>query len=336
MGKIIVVGDIHLRDKHPYYEQAVDILNSIFSNDSYNNADNTLLFLGDLVEKISASYELIQIYVDLFLNKSKFKSIKILKGNHDSALLRDSNNNITHSTVLSVFTPFSNVEIIDTWKVETIGELKLLFLPHYDHEGTELKPLEEVYSNLHKELTDTFDYAFTHVEDETNHFGTKYCDLSKLHVKQYLNGHIHIENLSTGGRYLGSPGFNSSAEKEKTPYIAIIDIEAKTHKLEKVERLVSYLEVTYPNALPSTDIKYPIYTVFDSIDKQETIDYYSKQIPTFYCRKVFSKLNRNVELITGTDYTEKTILQHFDDYQKSNNVSKSITEVCLKILENIA
>ena len=85
---ILVVGDIHLREKEPYYSQAKDLLHNIF-NSKYNNSETVLLFLGDLVEKINATHELLEVYIDLFVNKSKFNKIKILKGNHDSALLKD-------------------------------------------------------------------------------------------------------------------------------------------------------------------------------------------------------------------------------------------------------
>lgn len=336
-NKIIVVGDIHLRDKNPYYDQAIEILNSIFDNREYNNEKNTLLFLGDLIEKINASFEIVQVYVDLFMNKSKFKMIKILKGNHDSALLKDSNGVITHSTVLSVFTPFSNVEIIDSWKMEKVDNISLLYLPHYDHEGTDKKPLTIVYSELYKELEDkSFDYGFTHVEDETNHFSSKYCDLSKLKVKQYLNGHIHTENVTKGGRFLGSPGFNSYSEKDKTPYIAIIDTNTKDYELIEMPKNIEYIEVNYPDNIPEKkSSKFEVFTVFESIDKQETLNFYSKQRSPFYCRKVYSKKTKAVELITDSEYKEKSILEHFNSYKEANKVKDSIADICRNILEKV-
>lgn len=334
-NKIIVVGDLHLRDKKPYFNQTIHILESIFNNEEYNNPDNILLLLGDLIEKINASYEIVQVYIDLFLNKSKFKIIKILKGNHDSALLKDSNNDITQSTVLSVFTPFKNVEVIDSWGKETIDNIKVLYLPHYDHEGTDKEPLETVYSRLGNEITEEFDYGFTHVEDETSHFGSKFCDLSKLKVKQYLNGHIHTQNITEGGRFLGSPGFNSSSEKDKAPYIAVIDTISKKYELVAVEKYIDYLEVIYPNEPPISKRPYPIYTIFDSLDKEESISFYSKKISPFYCRKVFSKRGKEAELITSSDYKEKNILDYFNDYSIANKLDKDISEICIETLKKV-
>jgi len=331
---ILVVGDLHLREKKPYYEQTLDILNFIFSNKSFNNKETILLLLGDLVERINSTYELVQIYVDYFLNKSNFFSIKILQGNHDCALLRDSYGNISHSTVLSVLKPLPNVEIIDSWKYEKASNelpISLLYLPHYDHEGTDKESMDKVYSNL--KIDNNIDFAFTHVEDETNHFGNKFCDLSNLKVKQFLNGHIHTENLSSGGRYLGAPGFNSSSEANKTPYIAMIDIESKKHKLIEVPKFVEYLTVTYPEKLPESKVKYPIFTIHDSIDKQETLRFYSEQRKDLYVRKVFTKKHKSETLESNSEYEkEDSIKNLFSQYGKDNKVSKDVSDICIDFL----
>ena len=126
----------------------------------------------------------------------------MLTGNHDVANL---------DNVLSIFRPLKNVKVITDWKIIKFYNCNLLMLPHYSHEGTEKLSMVETYSNLYKTVTEEFDYGFSHVEDETQHFSKKFVDVSKLNVKRWLNGHIHNGNAWNGGHYLGSACANSVA-----------------------------------------------------------------------------------------------------------------------------
>jgi hypothetical protein len=320
---LIVVGDLHAREKEPYFSQWKDFITWLFESE-HNNSNNHLLLLGDLVESISVQHELLEMYLHTFLHKSKFKKIYILTGNHDRNY---------ESTLLSVFKPLLNVEVIEKETILQIENCKCLFLPHIENK------LVERYSNL--EYTDTFDYCFHHIEDEDQHFGKSFVDLSYLKINNFLCGHIHTETITKKGHFLGSPTFNSLNEKDKTPYIAIVDCVTKKYELVEVPVWLSYQEVFYPNELPKSNTKYCIYTVYDSIDKEQSIKYYTKQAEEkglqFYCRRVHSKNVKSENLNHGDDYTiiEKSIIEQFSDYEKINKVHTSVADICLAILKKI-
>jgi len=333
MKNLLVVGDLHLQEKEPKYSQTKDFLNWLFTNPEFNTKDNGLIFLGDLVETIDSPHELLELYVDYFLNKSKFSFIKILQGNHDANIA---------SSLLSTFRPLPNVEVITFPSVQNIEGLTCLFLPYYYHENKHITSMRERYSNLYteKEYAGVFDYCFHHTEDETNHYpnSKNYSDLSKLKVNNYLCGHIHSENLSKKGRFLGSPIFNSITEKDKKPLIASIDISSKHYTLIKVPVWLKYYDVTYPDVLPKTDTPYSIFTVHDSLNKEETIKYYIKmaleQGFTFYSRKIFNK--RNTELLVERNIdtsVKKSLLEHFQDYSTINKIDTKIVDVCLEVIK---
>lgn len=321
MNELIVVGDVHLQDSLPKKYQCLDFLEWFFNQD-FNNAKNSVLFLGDLCE-INSSPELYEVYVDYFVNKSKFEKIYLLQGNHDC---------VNQSTILSIFRPLPKVELINSWKKLNYYNTNLLLLPYYNHEGTEMKPMVEVYSNLYETLTDEFDFGFGHIEDDTEHFSKKFCDTSKLNVKTWLNGHIHTASVQKKGHYLGSPTLNSFTESGKIPYIAKINGQTKEYELLEVPKYMEYYEVEYPNRLPKIDTKYGIFLVKNSLDKNITIEEYSKQAKEmgfeFYTRRIQTRKSKEVE-VGDTERTEKLT---FDDFAKSVGLEDSIYDICKEVI----
>lgn len=332
---LIVVGDMHLQDKEPKKSQCLDVLDWIFNSD-FNNPSNTLLMLGDLCE-INSPYELYEIFIDCFENRSRFAKILIIEGNHECA---------NQSTVLSLFRPLKNVEVITEWKAWKYYNCNLLFLPFYNHEGTDKKPMVETYSNLysieyddifsgeHRIMSDTeFDYGFGHIEDDTEHFSKKFCDTSKLKVKTWMNGHIHTANIQNGGHYLGACTLNSSTESGRTPYIAKINGETKEYELIEVPKFLEYYEVEYPNPLPKITIKYGLFLVRNSLDKKVTEEEYSKQAEElgfkFYARKFLSKKSKVLEV----GEVEKTENLTFDDFADSVELDDSVRDICKEVIK---
>ena len=327
MGKLIVVGDIHLQNSLPKKYQAIDFLEWL-SCQEFNNENNDLLLLGDLCE-VNSTFELFGVYVDYFENKFNFNRIVILQGNHDC---------VNQSTILSIFKPLNNVEIITDFEIYNFGkDLKCAMLPHYNHEGTDRISMIERYGNLYKDLNDVeFDYGFGHIEDDTEHFSKKFCDTSKLKVKTWMNGHIHTSNIQNGGHYLGSPILNSSTESGKIPYIASIDLDTKEYELIEVPKFMEYYEVTYPNKIPKIDTKYGLFLVKDSIDKNTTTEEYSKQAKEmgfdFYARRILSK--KAIENIDDSSYNEErdSLESMFNAFSKRNELSNEISDICLNVI----
>jgi hypothetical protein len=332
---ILVVGDLHLNRNSPKYDQVIDFLNWLFLESGYNNEETLLILLGDLVETLDDPSELLEIYIDLFINKSKFNKIKVLKGNHDENM---------NSSFTSALRPLHNVEVIEYYKEDIIEGVKCLFLPYYDHTKIKDIPMYERYSDPNKYMKNyvdsnsNYDYVFHHVEDEQNHYSKKYCDLSWIKTDNWLCGHIHTENVTKGGRILGAPIFNSSTESGKTPYIARIDISTKKYELIKVPIYLEYYSVDYPTDLPEIKTKYAIWTVNESLNKKETIDYYSKQAKEkgyeFYSRRINSK-RMEKKLVEGNkeDTNKKTDIELFEQYAKDNKIDNDIADICRTIIK---
>ena len=324
--KLVVCGDIHLQNKEPKKSNAIDTLNWIFDNEELNNKNNSLLLLGDMCE-VNSPFELYGIFVDLFTNKSSFAKVWIVQGNHDC---------INMSSVLSLFAPLKNVEVIQEWKIIDFYNTKILTLPFYSHEGSTKKPMKDVYSHLYEneEIKDVeFDYCMGHIEDETNHFSSKnFCDLSQLKVKHFLHGHIHTCNLDKGGRYLGSACMNSSTEHGNTKYLAIIDGETKEYELKEIPKFMEYYTVEYPNKLEKPKTRYAIFTVKNALDKNVTLEEYSKQAKElgfeFYTNKILKQRVTEVEI----DNVEKSEKPNFETFAKSVGLSNEVFDICNEVI----
>lgn len=325
--KLIVVGDIHLQNKEPKKSNAIDTLNWIFDNKELNNKNNSLLLLGDMCE-VNSPFELYGIFVDLFTNKSSFAKVWIVQGNHDC---------INMSSVLSLFAPLKNVEVIQEWKIIDFYNTKILTLPFYSHEGSTKKPMKDVYSHLYEneDIKDIeFDYCMGHIEDETNHFSSKnFCDLSQLKVKHFLHGHIHNGNAWNGGHYLGSACANSVAERDIDKKIAIIDGKTKECEFVTLPKFMEYYTVEYPNKLEKPKTRYAIFTVKNALDKNVALEEYSKQAKEmgfeFYTNKVLKQRVTEVEIDDDLEKSEKPT---FEKFAKSVGLSNEVFDICNEVI----
>lgn len=319
--KLVVCGDIHLQNKEPKKSQCLDFLDWLFKQD-FNNENNSLLMLGDLCE-INSPFELFGVFVDYFTNKSKFAKIYLLQGNHDLA---------NQSTILSLFQPLSNIEVITDWKTSNFYNCNLLFLPHYSHEGSDKVSMIECYSNLYKTVTDEFDYGFGHIEDDTQNFSKRYPSTKDLKVKQWMNGHVHTPTIQNGGNYLGSATLNSSTESGDTKYLAIIDGETKEFELKEIPKFMEYYTVEYPNKLEKPKTRYAIFTVKGVLDKNTALEEYSKQAKEmgfeFYTNKVLKQRVTEIEI----DDVEKLEKPTFQKFAKTVGLSNEVFDICNEVI----
>lgn len=325
MHKLVVVGDIHLQKSEPKCSNALDTLDWIFRQD-FNNGDNSLLILGDLCE-VNSLPELYEVYVDYFVNKSSFEQIYILQGNHDC---------VNQSTILSIFRPLPKVKVITSWDIVRFYNCNLLMLPYYNHEGTGLGSMVEVYSHLYEneEIKSTnIDFGFGHLEDATNHFSKKFCDTSKLKVGHWFNGHIHVNDSMNNGNYLGSACMNSVTESGHKRYILEIDGETKEFKHTELPAFMEYYEVEYPNKLEKISTRYGIFLVRNAIDKNLALEEYSRQAEElgfdFYARRV---LRKNVKEVEVSD-TERTERLTFEDFVRSTKLDNDVADACREVVK---
>ena len=337
--KMIVLGDIHhtsKEDSSAKYNQVKDFMDW-FEKSEYNIKDSVLLFEGDLSDK-SIPHSSVNDDIHDFTESRCIANKKvILTGNHEMSLSK--------GYFFNYLNGHKGITIVDKPTSMKFDNINCLLLPHYDYLQSDIKvPMYEYYNNLPEELSkQEYDFTFGHIMDETKSFGKVklYTDLSYIKTGVRLFGHDHTCDAINGGNYLGAVTLNSSNEKGRTPYIAVIDTITKEYKLVEIPKWLDYDEVDYPSDLPKPIAKYTVYTVKSSINKKETIEYYSKQAKErynteFYYNDIEKRKDMNSDVVERKELEQENLIDYFDEMVHEKNivpeVSSLVKEQLLKII----
>lgn len=305
---MLVLGDLHLQENWIKKKQ-VELFFEWLNKQDFIEKEKYIILLGDLFETPIPSSQLVLFYLDLFANKWKDKIIYILQGNHDYNLETNS---------LDFFKFLSNVEVIKDKTEKQIEMKSILFLPYYSHENTNKKVMIDYYTSLEG----NYDYIFGHIEDETQHFGDKYCDLIKLKGKRVF-GHIHTSDIQKGGHYLGSCIKNSSTEKSDQKYLAIINEDLI---LKIIPSFLRYKTVKYGEKLE--DIKeLVLLNVTEAPTKQDAITLYESS--NIKCNKITTVRQHFLETSKIVKNKDKDIWREFCT---EKNLKESVQKICETIL----
>lgn len=191
-------------------------------------------------------------FVERFVNSSRFDRIHIVVGNHDIKR-RDGIVQLAYEFLRDR----PKVRIYDRPTSVTIQDKLCLMLPHYIAEGAEL-PMIENYSSLYKRYREKFDIVVGHFMEESMSFGMTDTirNIDKLSYKHLCLGHLHIR--TNPEIYIGSVYANKINEGDDSRAAWII---ADTKTEERLPVFCDYFTVRYPEALPATNAKVPVYTI---------------------------------------------------------------------------
>lgn len=310
---MVVLGDVHLTDNWIKRQQVKKFFEWL-KKQEFLKKETSIVFLGDLFETPRPYSAEVNVYLNLFINEWSDKSIYILEGNHDCNL---------QENALNFFSYLSNVKVIKELSEITIDDKKCLFLPHYDHEGTDKLPMCKYYSSL----SGTYDYIFAHVMDETQNFGGDFCDLKNI-KGQRLFGHVHTPTVQNSGSYLGSVVKNSSTEKDDQKYLAVIGPEK--YKLVEIPSFMEYETVTFGEE-PKHKDTLVLLNIVDAPTKAEALAFYETKFPEIKCNKVTSKRQRILSTESKDVLTEQDSWNMFCTEKKLDDDVKNI---CSKLLQN--
>lgn len=308
---MLVLGDLHLQENWIKRKQVENFFNWL-NNQEFIKNEKKIILLGDLFEIPTPDSQLVLFYLDLFANKWKDKDIYIIQGNHDYNLETNS---------LDFFKFLDNVEIIKE-KAERQIEMKaILFLPYYSHENTDKKPMTEYYSSIEGK----WDYIFGHIEDDTQHFGNKYCDLSKIKGKKVF-GHIHTPDIQKKGNYIGSCIRNSSTEKNDKKYLALISKD--NFELIEIPVFMEYETVEYGEEI-KTKNNLVMLNVTNAPSRIDAVNFYESKYSNVKINKVITKRQKTLENEKVIKNSDK---DNWDLFCKEKSLSDQVKNICKNII----
>lgn len=331
---LVFMGDIHLRDDKDYFRQVGEDFLEWYKTWEYNTPDNCLCLAGDLVENPLLSGTVAD-YLEKFALYSKFKEVHICVGNHDIRKFNDEN-----QLAYEFFKNFENFHIYEEITKITIDGRRGLILPYYKGSNFYGATMTDYYSNLYnnKLYQEHFDFLLGHFNEDSMMFGgdvTPVRNLDKLDVDKIVLGHIHTRYIRPD-IYIGSVFAGKKGENDSSRAAWVLD-DNGWHE-EKYPLFNEFITFQYPEKLPKSDSKVPIYTILNCSSEHVARNKYGRifirkttteLVDTISRRKVST--DRVFDNIKNLDF-----LTYFDSFVKTQNppLSTEVIEECKSLLEN--
>jgi len=318
---LICLGDIHFNDSRPWsVKTGYTFINWIKKWDK-NNENNHLILLGDLTESAFLSGIVIEMLMQFF-SCLKFKTVTIIKGNHDTKLSRSGSYGLTYSFLKNKdFKGFENIKVADTLRVESIDNINVVMLPHITTDkGHSLRD----YESLTESIYFNNDLLVGHFADTSlQTVPYELIDIDYLKAKHVCLGHVH----SSGPHYAGSVVPNSISEVG-TRYAVCYTKKGNevVEQREALPNILDYYEVKYPELLPPTEAMIPVYTIINCRDEDVARAKYGYEVYIRKCLYDVSIDTESLHSITGSaDQSRKlSVKDMFDNWVKTMKIPDNI------------
>jgi len=269
---LIVIGDLHFSDDKDWKIAVGRKMIEWMIDFKENIPENTLILSGDITDK-SINTGTVYRMVEEFISVCKFKSIYILKGNHDIHY-----KNGIQSYTGDFLRGYTAIEILEEpGQILNIEGFNVLSLPHYDFlEG--FPNMTTFYNSLR--VKEDIDIIVGHLSDETLPLFSD-IDLSNLKAKYRSLGHIHSP---MNENYMGSLYPTSVAEHTGNRYYH--KYEGRERSLGDIPELLHYEQIIYPR---EPVMKEGLIQVFTILNYPTNIDGLSIYDKLYIKQKISSK-----------------------------------------------
>lgn len=328
---ICILGDIHFNASKDYFRATCEAFLEWFKTWEMNTPSNYLVLAGDVVQD-SINGGIVVRYLEMFYQYSNFKEIHIVVGNHDLKKV----NNISQ-LAYDFYREKPNFFIHDKATELLVGTKKFLMLPYFTGLNADGLSMSELYSSIASNPTFSNDYdaVVGHFCGEDTSFpGSTDCvkNLDKLSGRVCL-GHIHTR-FTNPGRYIGSVYAGNKTENDETRAVWILKDDGAWYE-EKLPIFNEFVTVTYPEALPASKARVPIYTILNCASENNAIHHYGN---IFIRRTTLSdkdirsskKANDAQDIANIRNLSTK---QLFREFITSQAFSDSVIKKCEALLE---
>lgn len=332
MKEIALISDLHFgvyRSHREFLKSQIDFFEKQFLPYLRENDIKDIYILGDIFDNRQTINVFIQNAVyDLF---SKFEDfdVKILVGNHDSYFLND----ISVNSV-NIFKSFKNIEVIDTPKIEVVGNNTFLFLPWL---------LDHGFKQMVDDYKKPIDVCFGHLDiggfynwDENSQLRVNYFT---ERFKRTFSGHFHKRDIryhnENSVAYIGCPYQLTRIDHNQPKGFCLLNVKDLSFRFIENEVSSKFIELEYPNKFNKKLVKNNIVNVHlfkEQFDEAEFIQYV-KNIekhepmfaPKFFYKDNFENTNEQNLIFKNT-----SILDLFNEYVETlpiNNKPKVLEKL---------
>lgn len=326
---LAILGDIHFSSSKTYFINNSENIIRWMEDWKYNTEENDLLLVGDLVAS-AISGGLVFEFLYRFILACRFKSIRIVKGNHDEKLKDD-----VYQLAYSFLKYNPKVHIYTTLTEIALQGLDILVMPFYMSSGYQ-KTMKERYSNLYKEkkYQKHYDLIVGHFAGPGMNFDSfeSVENLEKLDADRICLGHIHQRIIPE--IYIGSMYANKVNENANNRAAWLLSKDEFFE--DPLPNFLEFITVKYPEDLPKTDAWIPVYTITNCGSLQAAKNRYGH----IYIKSILRGLE-NMGGFEG-DFNSEDILdidikEMFKEYMKkcSPPIDRRVATRCLSLIKNV-
>ena len=213
---ILVIGDMHLKNKEPYFTAQKEFLNWV--DEKYPKHE--LLFLGDVFDTSSPAWNVFETFKSFISNRKG--NVHILEGNHDKSAQKG-------SAVQNLQIGIDNVYVYTERQEIVIDGKKCLVCPYtYD-------------KSIYEDFSWNGDYCFLHLTNKEDAFGDEWVNTEGIKATQIF-GHTHtFREVNKNKIVLGVP-------------VPTRNLEINNNIIEITDSGYSYIK--HPEYFNFEDIKY--------------------------------------------------------------------------------
>lgn len=308
---VIIVGDIHIKEKEPFLTAIKNFLywiNIEFPNDK-------IIFLGDEFDSSSPTWNNFALFSDFI--KERNDTVYVLGGNHTYSRRKGS--------VLNGIEKIQNCINIDSPIVTKIDSLNCIFLPYLQVDN------KYFYENEYEDNKKA-DYIFTHLTPKECAFGNEGIDFDKINLKgTFIHGHVHLQkdfSDKNGNQHivLGVPIATRHLEEQQEH--RIIKIEDNRTESIKVPQFFTYQTLEF-GEFPKN--KNNILNIKNVPSWEELYKVYEN----YYIRDEgveFVKTENELQ-IENLEFESSSLKQKFKIFNLDRNLPKEIVDVCYQKIE---
>lgn len=299
---MIVVGDLHLKEKEYFFKAQVNFLNWL--NDNY--IDENIIMLGDEFDSSTPRWEVFSVFLD-FLNKRKGKTY-ILNGNHTCSKLK--------GKLLEGIQHLPNVKIFFKEEEFELEGYKCLALPY------------QYNMDHYNEIKFDGDFVFGHLMIQQEAFGGEYTKIENVKYKYFIDGHIHLKRKYGNIILPGCPVITRNGE-ENNPVLNI----KNNFLIEEImpPETFKILDIEYGEEIPNKEYLY-------NIKNAPSIQSVYARYPDYYIREEGITIKRdNIEFAELEDLKSenKSLSEEFMIYSQDKGFDKEVQDCCLTYLEGV-
>ena len=287
---IIFLGDVHFKQKQPYYNSVCQLLEYLLKE--YPNS--ILVQTGDFFDTSNPHSELIVDKAIQYL--LQFKEVHIISGNHELS-------NRTGNP-LYLLNRIDKLNVYLEPKEVLIEDEIFLMLP-YLYNLKQMKELYETYDCTNG----TIDYVVSHVAYPNTNFGNAdEINISHIKANKFIYGHIHKPQAYDNHIIIGVPVTTRYGEHEWVKQIGVLQDDV--FELREIPSFINFENLEF-NEEPNSDTS--ILNVYNAPSVKAVIQRYKN----YHIRLEGIKLINEENKITYNeqkDFLNFTLEKNFQDF----------------------